>query len=47
VLPLPWLYVRRHLAKVWGIPPWVVDEVPFQEVDLELHISDLEAQHLK
>lgn len=42
--PLPWVYVRRDLAKQWGIPPWAVDVAPLHEIDLELTIRRIEAE---
>lgn len=44
-LPVPWAYIRRELARAWGVPPWQVDEAPWHEVALELRLRDLEAQH--
>lgn len=35
---LPWLYMRRRIARAWGVPPWVVDEAPKHELDIELAI---------
>lgn len=40
---IPWAYTRRALARAWGVPPWVVDQVPHQEIDIELRIMAVEA----
>lgn len=40
---MPWVYVRRQMARSWGVPPWVVDEAPMDEILLELKIAELEA----
>ena len=42
---LPWAYVRRHIARSWGVPPWVVDQAPAREVATELRILALEAEY--
>ena len=41
-MTVPWLYVRRQLARAWGVPPWVVDEAPIDEIELELDIARIE-----
>jgi hypothetical protein len=42
--PLPWVYVRRDLAKQWGIPPWEVDVAALEEIQIELAIRSIEAE---
>jgi len=37
------LYIRREIAKDWGIPPWEVDDAPEGEVALELQFRRIEA----
>lgn len=44
---MPWCYVRRAVAQSWGVPPWVVDEAPTDEVLMELRILDMEAETAK
>lgn len=39
---MPWPYVRRQLASRWHVPPWVVDEAPVTEIELELQILGIE-----
>lgn len=39
---MPWVYIRRAVAKSWGLPPWEVDEAPYDEVMTELRIMKLE-----
>lgn len=29
---LPYAYLRYKVAQHWGVPPWVVDEAPANEV---------------
>ena len=41
---MPWVYARRVVAKNWGVPPWVVDEAPIDEVLTELKILELEGE---
>lgn len=41
-LALPWAFTRRLLARAWGVPPWTVDQVPHQEIDIELRIMAVE-----
>lgn len=41
---MPWAYVRRAVAKSWNMPPWAVDEAPYDEVLLELEILNLEGE---
>mgnify|MGYP006906737819 FL=1 len=41
---MPWAYVRRAVAKSWNMPPWAVDEAPYDEVLLALEILDLEGE---
>jgi hypothetical protein len=48
-LKVPWVYIRRELAKGWFVPPWVVDgsdEPPdmVEEVRIELRIRQIEAE---
>lgn len=43
-LTVPWAYVRRAVAKSWNMPPWAVDEAPYDEVLLELEILNLEGE---
>ena len=33
--------VRRALASRWGVPPWMVDDAPEDEVLLELRLMSL------
>jgi len=37
-IPPPWVYVRSLIARVWGVPPWVVDEAPWDAVQDELRL---------
>lgn len=41
---VPWVYVRREIARSWGVPPWVVDEAPHDEVEMELRILKIERE---
>ena len=41
---MPWVYVRRVIARSWGVPPWEVDLAPSDEVALELKLMALEAK---
>jgi hypothetical protein len=41
---LPWVYIRRRIARSWGVPPYVVDEAPAHEVLTELAILKIEAE---
>jgi hypothetical protein len=41
---VPWVYIRRAIAKSWGVPPWFVDEAPVDEVMTELRILALEGE---
>lgn len=41
-MKVPWVYVRRLVARSWGVPPWVVDDAPIEETLLELKILELE-----
>lgn len=41
-MTIPWVWTRRQLAQRWGVPPWVVDRVPHQEVYLELRLMSIE-----
>lgn len=43
-MSVPWPYIRRAIARSWGVPPWVVDDAPVNEVFLELRILELEAE---
>jgi hypothetical protein len=43
---VPWVYVRRQLAEKWHLPPWAVDEAPYDEVLLELDLLRIEAEAL-
>lgn len=40
----PWVYTRRVLARIWHVPPWVVDEAPLEEVLLELRLAEIESK---
>jgi peptidoglycan/xylan/chitin deacetylase (PgdA/CDA1 family) len=40
---IPWLYTRRQLAQRWGVAPWVVDTVPWFEIETELRLMQIEA----
>jgi hypothetical protein len=44
-LPVPWSWTRRVVARAWGVPPWMVDEAPMSEVQLEILLHNLEAEH--
>lgn len=39
---IPWLWTRRQLAQRWGVPPWVVDTVPWYEVANEFDLMGIE-----
>jgi hypothetical protein len=41
---VPWIYLRRVVAKSWGVPPWAVDDAPIDEVLMELEILQLEGE---
>jgi butyrate kinase len=41
---VPWVYVRREIARSWGVPPWVVDAAPADEVLLEIRIRGVEGR---
>ncbi len=41
---VPWVYVRRKIAERWHVPPWVVDDSPWDEVDLEMRLANIEAE---
>lgn len=41
---MPWVYARRAIAQSWGVPPWAVDESPYDEVLLELEILKIEGE---
>jgi hypothetical protein len=41
---VPWAYIRRDIAAAWGVPPWCVDEAPYDEVLLELRIRAIEGR---
>jgi hypothetical protein len=43
-LDVPWVYVRRAVARQWNVPPWMVDEAPVDEVLMELRILELEGE---
>jgi hypothetical protein len=43
-LGAPWAYVRRTIARSWGVPPWEVDEAPLDEVLLELKLMAIEGK---
>jgi hypothetical protein len=43
-LPVPWAYVRREIAREWGVPPWVVDASPQGEVEETLALRSIEAR---
>ena len=38
---MPWIYIRRRIARRWHVPPWVVDEAPADEVETELKIMEI------
>ncbi len=40
------MYVRRAVARAWGVPPWVVDEAPVDEVLTEIKILNLEGENI-
>ena len=40
---MPWVYIRREIARQWGVPPWVVDEHP-DEAEVELRIRAIEGE---
>jgi hypothetical protein len=39
----PWAYVRAKLAEHWHVLPFVVDELPYDEIRLQLHFWAAEA----
>lgn len=41
---MPWAYVRREIAREWGVPPWVVDASPRGEVEETLALRSIEAR---
>lgn len=41
-LDVPWVYVRRLIARAWHVPPWMVDEAPTDEIFLELKLLEIE-----
>jgi hypothetical protein len=43
-LTVPWAYIRRQVARSWNVPPWAIDEAPYDEVLLELEILRLESE---
>ena len=44
---MPWVYLRRVVARAWNLPPWIVDEAPIDEVQLELKLLEMEGQARK
>jgi len=44
---VPWAYTRRVVARIWGVPPWFVDEAPIDEVLTEIRIHNLEMEARK
>lgn len=40
---MPWAYVRSRIARMWGLPPWEVDQAPADEVATELHLWSIQA----
>jgi hypothetical protein len=43
-LTVPWGYIRRMVAKSWGILPREVDEEPVDEVLTEVKILQMESK---
>lgn len=43
---MPWLLLRRELARQWGCFPWEVDDLPADEVRREMEVDALIAEHL-
>lgn len=41
---MPWPYVRAKLAQSWGVPPWIVDAAPLDELATALHILEIESE---
>lgn len=41
---MPWVYVRRQIARSWGVPPWEVDAAPWDEVAMELRLMQIEGK---
>jgi hypothetical protein len=42
---VPWVWIRREIARRWGVPPYVVDhDIPHQEVEIELRLMRVEAE---
>lgn len=42
--PMPWRWYRRLVAKEWHVPPWVVDEAPWEEVEQALALLDIDGE---
>lgn len=38
---MPWVFIRRTLAARWHIPPWEVDDAPWDEINRELEIAEI------
>jgi hypothetical protein len=47
--PIPWVWLRRHLAKEWGCFPWQVDEAiddgRWDEAALALKLLSIENEY--
>jgi len=41
---LPWVYIRRKIAKRWNCTPWEVDDSPIGEIETELTLSKIEEE---
>lgn len=41
---VPWKWTRRIIAERWHCAPWLVDEAPQDEVNLELHLMRIEQE---
>jgi hypothetical protein len=40
-LTVPWAYTRSLIARAWHVPPWVVDEAPWDAVQDELRMRGI------
>ncbi len=41
---MPWVWTRRVVAERWHIPPPLVDEFPWSDIQEELELAALEAE---
>lgn len=44
---MPWLYVRRVIAKAWGVAPYEVEFAPRTEIELELQLLELDELYVE